>query len=285
MPNAKRVLQDREAALKRYATYREQIAAYNANVDQVNAANQSATDLYNQQAVEYNAWMEQIKAGQSKGVAKTSDGKWALLGSHNGDYAWDVRDYIGNPRDAAQMYGSVAELNGTKPNSFQISTGLSGAWVRNPDGTASRYEWASYDEHTIQPGEAGYVENNGLQHGGWRPEGGVDPNYRPAYTGWVEAGAPVKIAEFNTKPPTTQGVTVPTPEEPKGWNPSLREIAELRAPTVDTAGAQMATARGEGAKTGLVNEAIGRESAFADPEDPNNLADKGILARVLGGQL
>ena len=285
MPNVKRVLQDREAAAKRYAAYVEQIAAYNANVDQVNAANQSATNLYNQQAAEYNAWLDQIKAGQSVGLARMEDGRYALLGSHDGNYAWAVRDKSGNPRDAAQMYGSAAELNGVKPSDFRLPTGLSAAWVRNPDGTASRYEWASYDEHTIQPGEAGYVENNGLQHGGWGPEGGVDPNYRPAYSGWVVAGAPIKIAEFNTKPPTTQGVTVPTPEEPKGWNPSLREIAELRAPTVDAAGAQMATARGEGVKTGLVNEAVGRDSAFADPEDPNNLADKGILARVLGGQL
>ena len=103
MPNAKRVLQDREAAAKRYATYGEQIAAYNANVDQVNAANQSASDLYNQQAAEYNAWMDQIKAGQSKGVAKTPDGRWAMLGSHNGEYAWVSRDERGNPLDGAKM--------------------------------------------------------------------------------------------------------------------------------------------------------------------------------------
>lgn len=272
MPNAKRVLQDREAALKRYATYREQIAAYNANVDQVNAANQSATNLYNQQAAEYNAWMDQIKAGQSVGVAKAPDGRWALLGSHNGEYAWSVRDKRGDPLDAGVMYNSLAEAQGAvgNPSPFGPPTEI---WVKNPDGTATRHA-----AETVEVANPNYNPNDWFG-------GGADQPQTITQTNWTPISAAIRIAEFNTQPPTPQSVILPTPEEPKGWNPSLREIAELRAPTVDAAGAQMATARGEGAKTGLVNEAVGRDSAFADPEDPNNLADKGILARVLGGQL
>jgi len=256
MPNAKRVLQDRESAQKRYLNYADQIAAYNANVDQVNAANQSATNLYNQQAAEHNAWMEQIKAGQSVGVAKTPDGRWALLGSHNGEYAWSVRDKRGDPLDAGMMYNSLAEAQGSVGNLSPFGPPM-GIWVKNPDGTATRY----------------------------MAETAEVPNPDQPQTNWTPISAAIRIAEFNTPAPTPQSVSLPTPEEPKGWNPSLRELAELRAPTVDAAGAQMATARGEGAKTGLVNEAAGRDSAFADPEDPTNLADKGILARVLGGQL
>lgn len=272
MPNAKRVLQDREAALKRYATYGEQVAAYNVNVGQVNAANQSATDLYNQQAAEHNAWMEQIKAGQSKGVAKTPDGKWALLGSHDGNYAWDVRDKSGNPLDAGGMYNSLAEAQGAVGNLSPFAP-QKAIWVKNPDGTATRHM-----PETVEVANPNYNPNDWFG-------GGADQPQTITQTNWNPISGPIRIAEFNTQPPTPQGVTVPTPEEPKGWNPSLRELAELQAPTVDAAGAQMATARGEGAKTGLANEALAKGSAFADPEDPNNLADKGILARVLGGQL
>lgn len=275
MPNVKRIRQDQEAAQKRYATYADQIAAYNANVDQVNAANQSASDLYNQQAAEYNAWTEQIKAGQSVGVAKTPDGRWALLGSHNGEYAWSVRDKRGNPMDATQMYGSLAEgvkavENGSGQRLPWSPTPV--FWVKNADGTATQYA-----------GSAVEIANPNYNPNDWF--GGADQPQTITQTQWQPTTVPIRIAEFNTPAPTPQSVSLPTPEEPKGWNPSLREIDELRAPTVDAAGAQMATARGEGAKTGLVNEAVGRDSAFADPEDPNNLADKGILARVLGGQL
>ena len=272
MPNAKRVRQDQESAQKRYLNYADQIAAYNANVDQVNAANQSASDLYNQQAAAYNAWMDQIKAGQSKGVAKTPDGRWALLGSHNGEYAWDVRDKKGNPIDAAGMYNSLAEAQGAVGNLSPFAPPAA-IWVKNPDGTATRHV-----AETVEVANPNYNPNDWFG-------GGADQPQTITQTQWQPTTGAIRIAEFNTPAPTPQSVSLPTPEEPKGWNPSLREIDELRAPTVDAAGAQMATARGEGAKIGLVNEAAGRDSAFADPEDPTNLADKGILARVLGGQL
>ena len=275
MPNAKRVRQDQESAQKRYLNYADQIAAYNANVDQVNAANQSASDLYNQQAAAYNAWMDQIKAGQSKGVAKTPDGRWALLGSHNGEYAWDVRDKKGNPMDATQMYGSVAEGAEASGNvSWNWGWSPPVFWVKNADGTATKYAGS-----TVEMANPNYNPND------WWFGGGADQPQTITQTQWQPTTGAFRVAEFDTPAPTPQSVSLPTPEEPKGWNPSLREIDELRAPTVDAAGAQMATARGEGAKIGLVNEAAGRDSAFADPEDPTNLADKGILARVLGGQL
>lgn len=269
MPNARIIRQDQEAAAKRYATYANQVAGYNAEVDKVNAANQSASDLYNQQAAEYNAWMEQIKAGQSKGVAKTPDGKWALLGSHDGNYAWDVRDERGNPLDAGGMYNSLAEAPGAVGNlsPFAPQTAI---WVKNPDGTATRYM-----PETVEVANPNYNPNDWF--------GGADQPQTITQTNWNPISGAIRIAEFNTQPPTPQGVTVPAPEEPKPWNPSIRDVRELQSPTADPAGAEMAASRGEAVKTGLMNQAAG--NAFADPEDPNNLKDKGILARVLGGQL
>lgn len=260
MPNVKRVRQDQEAAAKRYGEYAKLVENYNAQVGQVNTANQAAADLYNQQAAEYNRFVDSVKAG-GYGLAPVDGGGYASVHGDvgKGIIEYTNRDEKGRPTDKGAIYSSIKELPETTGS---VWAGVAGgvAYVRNADGTATPYQnvmtsWG--DEFT-----------------------GAPPTYE-----WMAAGAPLRLMEFTAQPPVQQEMTTPQPEEPKGWNPSLREIDELRAPTVDAAGAQMATARGEGAKTGLVNEAAGRDSAFADPEDPTNLADKGILARVLGGQL
>lgn len=259
MPNVKRIRQDQEAAQKRYATYADQIAAYNANVDQVNAANQSANDLYNSQAAEYDAFVNAMQGGQTTGLVQYEPGKWATVSGNQ----FTETNKRGVVQNSGAIYDSLEAAGDPAANGGTV-------WVKNPDGTASSYRGG----HT---GWGAPVEGGPLDEWG-------QPAQTPQY-GWVATSGPVRVAQFNTPTPAPQEVTTPTPEEPKGWNPSLRELGELQAPTTDAAGAQMATARGEGAKTGLVNEAAGRDSAFADPEDPNNLADRGILARVLGGQL
>lgn len=259
MPNVKRIRQDQEAAQKRYATYADQIAAYNANVDQVNAANQSANDLYNSQAAEYNAWQEQVKAGAASGYYKLDNGKYMALTGRDG--ALVPVDYHRRSQ-TAEMGAMFNSLEEAKASNYEGNF-----LVRNPDGTATPYNGTT---KFVQAGPDYYQE--------------VSIPWQA--TSMASQWNPVtRVAEFNTPAPTPQEVTTPTPEQPKAWNPSRRDLAELQAPTVDAAGAQMATARGEAANAGLVNEAVGRGSAFADPEDPNNLADKGILARVLGGQL
>jgi len=261
MPNARLIRQDQEAAQKRYLNYAAQIEGYNAEVDRVNAANQSASDLYNQQAAEYNAFVNSIKAGQQMGVGEYAPGAFTMMKGYSDDNGVPgitaaYADKSGNPQMAGALVDKLPDAD----------AGLNGVWLKNSNGTATFHQWNS-----------GYIDGGG-------GDGGSGPvQVGPA--GWVATDNTARLMQFNTPSPTAQEVSTPAPEQPKGWNPSLREIEEVQAPTADAAGVQMAAARGESAKAGLVNEAIGRESAFADPEDPNNLADKGILARVLGGQL
>jgi len=254
MPNAKRVRQDKEAAEKRYARYAEVVTSYNAQVDQVNSANKAATDLYNQQAADYTAFVEQVKAGTNKGVGKTADGQWALVGSHDGALAYDVRDDDGNPMDKGAMYGSYDEgVASAQSNQF---------WAKNADGTATRY--------AFQPDTVEYDMLSGQG-----PTGS-----------WQAVPGAYRSMEFDTPQPTQQTVTAATPEEPKGWNPSVRELSELRNPTVDSAGAELAGARGETANRGVIGEAAARSQQLANPdEEPLTNTGKGILARVMGGDI
>lgn len=76
------------------------------------------------------------------------------------------------------------------------------------------------------------------------------------------------------------------PEPVKVPNLTTSNMAELSNPGLDQAGIAMARAQGFEGKSALKgDEMTGAGSAFADPEDPNNLAERGILARVMGGQL
>ena len=76
------------------------------------------------------------------------------------------------------------------------------------------------------------------------------------------------------------------PQNVRPLNLTERNIRELRSPSQDMAGMQMSANVGLIGKSELVgNETAGPGSAFADPDDPHNLKEKGILAQVLGGQL
>lgn len=74
--------------------------------------------------------------------------------------------------------------------------------------------------------------------------------------------------------------------EPKQPNLTVSNINELKSPSSDQAGLALQAAVGLEGKSQLAGDvANSKVSAFADPEDPNNLAERGILARTLAGQL
>ena len=263
MPNVKRVRQDQEAASKRYGEYAKLVENYNAQVGQVNDANKAAADLYNQQAAEYNAFVETVKAG-GYGLAPTENGQYASVHGdvEKGIIEYTNRDNKGRPYDAGAMYGSVKELPTVDTNSGWLGGPVASApaYVRNADGTATPYSYAL----TSWPDEFSGT---------------------PAKYEWVASGPPIRVMEFTAKPPTQQEVTTPQPEEPKAWNPSRRDIAELQNPTVDTAGGQLAAATGGYANTGILAEANARSPILANPEEePLTPSSSGILARVRAGE-
>lgn len=74
--------------------------------------------------------------------------------------------------------------------------------------------------------------------------------------------------------------------DPGRLNLTEKEKGLLQKPTYGPAEMNMATSRGVAATSSLAGDTpTTANSAFANPEDPNNLKEKGVLARVLGGQL
>jgi len=253
MPNVKRVRQDQEAAAKRYGEYAKLVENYNAQVGQVNNANQAAADLYNQQAAEYNRFVDSVKAG-GYGLAPVDGGGYASVHGdvEKGIIEYTHRDEEGRPFDKGGMYGSAAEL--------PASNGGSTAYVKNADGTATPYQYVMTD---------------------W----GDEASGTPAKYQWMATGNPIRVMEFTAQPPVQQEMTTPQPEEPKAWNPSRRDIAELQNPTVDAADGQLAAAAGAYANTGILAEANNRSPILANPEEePLTPSSSGILARVRAGE-
>ena len=115
-------------------------------------------------------------------------------------------------------------------------------WLRNGDGTATQYQ---------RKGGAGE---------------------------WQSVTPAMRILDWDKKEPVQQTDAGAAPEEPKGWNPSLREKAELESPTANAAGANMAAAMGSYAKTGLMNEASRNNQSLTN-------SDTGVLNRVMQGIL
>lgn len=74
---------------------------------------------------------------------------------------------------------------------------------------------------------------------------------------------------------------------PRSPNLTNADYAALSEPATDQAGVAKANALGYTGKSELAGDQGGpmRNSAFAKQDDPQGLKDRGILARVIGGQL
>lgn len=76
------------------------------------------------------------------------------------------------------------------------------------------------------------------------------------------------------------------PEAPKVPSLTNANLRELGNPGLSPGELEMSRAKGIDARSQLAGDEMkGANSAFADPDDPNNLKERGILARVMGGQL
>lgn len=242
MANYRNLRRQAEDAQKKYARYNEIMTNYAGQIDAYNAA-----------GAEHNAFIEQVKTGANKGVGKTADGRWALVGSHDGQLAYDVRDEEGQPMDAGAMFNSFAEgAAATQVNAWQ--PGASQFWAKNPDGTATRYNY--------QPDSVEYDILQGAPSGSWQP-----------------ATVAYRSMEFDKQLPAE-----PTEEPPK-VSFTNSQVREMNNPTMDAAGAITGAAKGYGVKTSEANAGPSANSALAGLDPEAEFKDKGILARVLGGNL
>lgn len=117
---------------------------------------------------------------------------------------------------------------------------------------------------------------------------GTESVYVPGGLGddgvWVEQPKAV----YADSPTTLANPVAPTqavaPPEPNFTNNDIKAMAN---PGTDPAGVVRANNVGYTGNSNVaaMNSGAMRNSAFADPQDPNGLKERGILARVMGGQL
>lgn len=204
-----------------------------------------------------------------------------------------LADYQKNINDPIEAYNkTVAGLNAkynaevdayNKPYNDALAGGQ--AVQRNPDG---KYALVQGVNGTLTPSTKTFVSANTP----WTGTNGdqVVVNTKTGTANWYsyDNGKYVKGAAV----PVIGGGVVPTapvlPETPgpaKPLNLSLPDTRELAAPTDNPAAMEAMKAYGLLGNSKLAVDEDTSRSAFKDQEDPNNLKDRGILARTLGGQL
>lgn len=166
-------------------------------------------------------------------------GQFAMVKGKDGQIIAAKTDQKGI-KDAGFMVDVLPDPMPTVPG-WAGSGGTESYWLRNGDGTATQY----------------VRSNNGP---------------------WQAVTPAIRILGWDKKAPVQQTDAGAVPEEPKAWNPSLRELAELKSPTTNAAGANMAAAMGSYAKTGLMNEASRNNQSLTN-------SDTGVLNRVMQGIL
>ena len=167
-------------------------------------------------------------------------GQFAMIKGKDGKLVAAKADQRGI-KDAGFMVDVLPYPMPDAPGGIGGIGGTDTYWLRNGDGTATQY----------------VRSNNGP---------------------WQAVTPAIRILSWDKKAPVQQTDAGAVPEEPKAWNPSLRELAELKSPTTNAAGANMAAAMGSYAKTGLMNEASRNNQSLTN-------SDTGVLNRVMQGIL
>ena len=241
--------------MSRAKLLRQYLTDHNRRLEKANDIYKEQYGAYKVKADEYNNFVNSVKAGYQQGIGEYADGAYTLLKGYtdsNGQPGFTAAyaDKKGNP----QMAGPLVD---TLPNT---GAGLNGVYLKNPDGTATFHTWQSGTDML-----GGTVDENGNQlPSGWQ---------KTAYSARVMDGSSIKA-------PEQQKVRAPTFTQ--------NQINEMQNPTDDAAGVVKAQALGYTGNSRLKgDEPASRNSAFANlsGDDPNNLREKGVLARTLAGEI
>jgi len=182
-----------------------------------------------------------------KALQDQPQGQFAMVKGKDGKLVAAKTDERG-VKDAGALVDALPPATQQIPGFNFSAPGMGGGtatqqvWLRNGDGTATQYQ----------------------------REGGAGQ--------WQAVTPAIRILAWEKKEPVQQTDAGPVPEQPKDWNPSLRERAELDNPTANAAGANMAAAMGSYTKTGLMNEASRNSQSLTN-------SDTGVLNRVMQGIL
>jgi len=132
----------------------------------------------------------------------------------------------------------------------------------------------------LSPGSPAYNEQLSIQQAAWDADKKLADMGAIKYLATDNSGMVITASA----PPVAPAAPAPAADIPPP-NLTQSNIRELQNPAQDMAGLQMAMNKGVVGKSELADNTQSKNSGFANPEDPNNLKDLGILARVVGGQL
>lgn len=245
--------------MSRAKLLRQYLTDYNKKVEKADDIYREQYGIYKGKAEDYNAFVNSVKAGQQYAVGEYAPGAYTMLKGYsdsNGQAGLTAvsADKRGNPQMAGALVDQLPADNGGI---------LNGVYVRNSDGTATYHQW-----------DAGYTA----------PSMGSDNDpapQAPRAPGWVATTNTARIMD-------NSGIVAPEQNPPPEPRFTLNEIAEMNNPTDDAAGVAKAQALGYSGNSRLKgDEPASRNSAFSNlgGDDPNNLKDKGVLARAIAGEI
>lgn len=218
--------------------------------DYVNQVNRAEAD-YVQAATAYNSALQGAMRGTTS-VITDANGKQVVVGGKTPDGKLALKSSsIKDLKDLSETW------NGMMTGRFK--------YARDADGNVARYK--------LEP----YVETVPAKPGGTSVFDFMNKPKETTVSGsrWVKVGENLPIIPNQ-----------PVIQEVKEPSLTRSNIKELQSPSSDQAGTALQQAYGLQAKSALAGDVDNSKvSAFADPEDPNNLAERGILARTLAGQL
>lgn len=247
--------------MSRAKLLRQYLTDYNRKVTKADDIYREQYETYKAKADEYNAFVNSVKAGQQQAVGEYAPGSYTMLKGYtdnNGQPGITAvsADKSGNP----QLAGALVDKLPNGP------AGLNGVYLKNPDGTATFY--------TYQAPSAGGWISDGTDGGG-----GTQVEATPG--GWQKSDYTARIMD-------NSGIVAPEQHAPKAPTFTQNQIREMENPTDDAAGIVKANALGYTGNPQLKgDQPASRNSAFANlgGDDPNNLKDKGVLARAIAGEI
>lgn len=237
--------------MSRATLLRQYVQDYNIKLQKIDDDYREQYETYKNNVNNYNDFLNSVKAGQQQGIGEYAPGLYTVVKGYTDDkgevgLTAAYADEKGNPQMSGMMVDKLPENN---------DAGLSGVYLRNPDGTASFHQWNSGFDFLGNP-----IEN-------------VTP-------GWSPTGYNARVIDEN-------GIVAPERNIPEP-RLSLSDLKELNNPRDDMAGIAMANALGYSGNSALVaDQPTSPNSAFFNigGDNPNNLKDKGILARTLAGEI
>lgn len=240
---------------------RQLVQDYQNRFNAVNEGYQDKRSIYEKAVAGYNSAVERTRAGEEHlWKVEGQSTNYAIFSGVNEDTGGLMFKSKANVVDAPpqDVSGAIVDSEGNP-----ATTPLNNVWVRGDNGIATLYTIA---------------------------QTGTEKKTVPGYEGDTRE---IEVPVFQYVP--SQRTVALAPDEPpvapdRGKYPrdpfTEKEKGILSNPPATQSEMNLANAKGAYPQSALAgDQPASPTSAFANPEDPNNLKEKGVLARVLGGQL